>query len=227
MVDYAVRLVVCGDASGRSVGDDARVPTKVDLKRDLGDLYKARQTPAVVDVPELQFLMIDGKGDPNTAAEWAEAMEALFSVSYTLKFMLKLGDTALDYHVMPLEALWWDEQGFDPTRTDRDSWHWTAMIVQPDEVTDELFADALAQAAERKPLAAADRLRLERFEEGPCVQVLHVGPYSAEQPTIERLHKLAAEEGRPLRGKHHEIYLGDPRRAAPERLKTIVRQPVE
>jgi hypothetical protein len=203
------------------------MPTKTDLKRDLGDLYRAKRAPALVEVPELQFLMIDGSGDPNTSQDFSDAIGALYTASYTIKFMLKRGEAALDFVVMPLEALWWDERGFDFTGSDHSGWHWTAMILQPDAVTQELFEEGVAKAAERRPLPAAPALRLERFEEGTCVQVLHIGPYSEERPTIERLHAFAAEQGCKLHGRHHEIYLGDPRRTAPDKLKTIIRQPVE
>ncbi len=200
--------------------------TKVDFKREYRDLYKAGREPALVDVPELAFLMVDGHGDPNTAAEYTQAIEALYTVSYTLKFTIKRSPGGFDYGVMPLEGLWWVE---DMTRFDvseKSDWDWTAMIMQPDEVMQDLLEEALASATAKKSLPAAAKLRLERWQEGPSAQIMHVGPYSAEGPTIERLHAFIAESGRGLRGKHHEIYLGDPRRTAPEKLKTVIRQPV-
>jgi len=200
--------------------------TKVDFKREYKELYRAGRDPAMVDVPEFAFLMVDGHGDPNTAIEYSQAIEALYSVSYTLKFAIKRAPEGFDYGVMPLEGLWWVPDMADFTTKEKSAWDWTAMIMQPDEVTQGLLEDALAGATAKKSLPAAAKLRLERFHEGPAAQVMHIGPYSAEGPTIERLHAFIAESGRSLRGKHHEIYLGDPRRSAPEKLKTVIRQPV-
>ncbi len=200
--------------------------TKVDFKREYKELYKAGRDPSFVDVPELAFLMVDGHGDPNTAAEYRQAVEALYTVSYSLKFAIKRAGDGFDYGVMPLEGLWWAPDMSDFTSQKKSDWDWTAMIMQPDEVTQDRLEDALASATAKKSLPAAAKLRLERFREGPAAQVMHIGPYSAEGPTIERLHEFIAESGRTLRGKHHEIYLGDPRRSAPEKLKTVVRQPV-
>jgi hypothetical protein len=200
--------------------------TKVDFKREYKELYKAGRDPIFVDLPELAFLMVDGHGDPNTSAEYRQAIEALFTVSYTLKFAIKRAPDGFDYGVMPLEGLWWAPDMSDFTSQNKSDWNWTAMIMQPDEVTQDLLEDAITSATAKKSLPAAAKLGLERFREGPAAQVMHVGPYSAEGPTIERLHEFIAESGRALRGKHHEIYLGDPRRSAPEKLKTVIRQPV-
>ena len=199
---------------------------KIDLTKQLKPLYSARREPALVEVPDLGFLMVDGHGDPNTAPEYTQAIEALYSVSYTIKFALKRGPLQIDYRVMPLEGLWWAADMAAFTTGDKADWDWTMMILQPDQVDDEMVAQAIATATGRKELPAAALLRLERLAEGRCAQVLHVGPYSEEGPTIERLHAFIAEQGYERAGKHHEIYLGDPRRAAPEKLKTIVRQPV-
>ena len=199
--------------------------TKIDLKRELHELYTARRKPGIVDVPELKFLMIDGHGDPNTSADYGHAIEALYSVAYTLKFTLKK-DGSLDYPVMPLEGLWWADTMDDFVTGSKASWNWTAMLLQPDVVTAELVATATDAASRKRSLPAAALLRLEAFTEGLCAQVLHVGPYADEAPTITCLHRFIAEEGYVRRGKHHEIYLGDPRRSAPDRLRTIVRQPI-
>jgi hypothetical protein len=201
------------------------VTTIVDLKRRLPELYRAGTEPTLVEVPELPFLMIDGTGDPNTAVAYASAVQAIYSVAYTLRFALKRGPLALDAVVMPLEGLWWapDMSRFT---ADRDAWQWTLMIAEPDQVTEDLVAAARAEVARKKGLDAVDRVRLERYAEGPAAQVLHLGPYSAEGATVERLHRFIAEQGYVLTGKHHEVYLGDPRRTAPERLRTIIRQPV-
>ena len=200
--------------------------TKIDYRRELGPLYKAGRNPELVDVPELPFLMVDGEGDPNTAAAYREAIEALYSVSYTLKFTLKRSSVGFDYAVMPLEGLWFSPDSESFTSGRKSAWHWTAMILQPELVTEEMVADAVEAAARKRALPAARKLRLERFCEGRAAQVMHVGPYSAEAPTIARLHEFIAEQGLSLAGKHHEIYLGDPRRAQPDKLRTIIRQPV-
>ena len=201
--------------------------TKVDFKVAHKELYRASRDPALVDVPELAFLMVDGHGDPNTATEYTQAVEALYTVSYSLKFAVKRARDGLDYGVMPLEGLWWVADMSKFTSSKKSDWDWTAMTMQPDQVTQDLLEDALANATAKKSLPAAAKLRLERFCEGPAAQVMHIGPYDAEGPTIKRLHELIAESGRTRRGKHHEIYLSDPRRCAPEKLRTIIRQPVD
>lgn len=198
---------------------------KVDFKRELKELYAAARTPAMVEVPELTFLMVDGHGDPNASPEYGEACEALFSVSYSARFALK-GLGVLEYGVMPLEGLWWVPDMSTFSIEDKSAWDWTMMTMQPDQVTPELLEEAMAKVAAKRSLPALERLRLERFAEGRAAQVLHIGPYSAEGPTNAGLHAFIAEQGYQRAGKHHEIYLGDPRRSAPERLKTILRQPV-
>ena len=200
--------------------------TQIDLKKDLKDLYQATAKAVVqVDVPELKFLMIDGQGDPNTSVAYAEAVQALFSVSYTAKFMVKKGQMALDYAVMPLEGLWWADDMRAFATADKAQWQWTMMVMQPDFVPDELIQEAIGVVLRKKELPGVDRLRLERVREGRCAQVLHVGPFSEEGPAIERLHDFINERSG-LRGKHHEIYLSDVRRADPKRWKTILRQPM-
>ena len=201
---------------------------KADVKKDLKHLYQpSAKEFSVVDVPEMSFLMIDGQGDPNTSQEYREAIEALYTVAYQLKFMVKGRDPELDYVVPPLEGLWWVEDMTEFTTEDKDAWLWTAMIYQPDHVTQDLFDEAVQQVKEKKDPAALPLLRLERYAEGLSVQILYFGPYADEGPTIERLHAFAKEQGYHLRGKHHEIYLSDPRRTAPEKLRTVIRQPVE
>jgi hypothetical protein len=200
--------------------------TKVDFKRELRELYSAKRDATFVEVPELQFAMVDGHGDPNEAPEYAEAVQALFSVSYTARFALKRTPDGLDYGVMPLEGLWWAQDMSAFTTGDKSSWDWTMMIMQPAQVTREVFDDACAAAMKKKSLPAVERLRLEPFREGSSAQLLHVGSYATEGPTIQRLHAFIAEHGYELAGKHHEIYLNDPSRTAPEKLRTIVRQPV-
>ena len=199
--------------------------TKVDLRRELRQLYTAKRLPGVVEVPELAFVAIDGHGDPNTSEDYREAVSALFSVSYAARFALKRAGV-IDFGVMPLEGLWWATDMSAFSIADKSAWDWTMLIMQPDEVTADVFAAAKDKAAAKVPRAALGRLRLERLAEGLAAQVLHVGPYSAEGPTVVSLHAFVAEQGRELAGKHHEVYLGDPRRSAPEKLKTIIRQPM-
>ncbi len=197
---------------------------KIDLKKELKHLYQpSAKTVARVDVPALQFLMIDGEGDPNTSHEYAQAVEALFSVSYTLKFMIKKGPQAIDYAVMPLEGLWWADDMSSFANNERSKWKWTMMIMQPHFVESAVIQSAIEDVRRKKALPAVDRLRLETFAEGPCAQVLHVGPFSDEGLTIRRVHEFIGAKGA-LTGKHHEIYLSDVRRADPAKWKTIIRQ---
>lgn len=203
------------------------IPKKIDLKKELKTLYTAPTKEAVqIDVPALRFLMVDGQGDPNTTPAYAEAVEALFSVSYTAKFMIKKGPQKIDYAVMRLEGLWWADDMSVFTTGDRAKWKWTMMIMQPDFVSKEVIEAALAEVRKKKELPGVDRLRLEEFTEGRCAQILHVGPFSEEGPTIARLHEFI--DARSARaGKHHEIYLSDIRRAKPSSWKTILRQPMK
>jgi len=200
---------------------------KIDLKRELKPLYSASPDRAVlVDVPEMQFLMADGAGDPNTSEEYREAIEALYTLSYTLKFMIRKGELDIDYSVMPLEGLWWAEEMARFSPEAKEEWLWRSMIMQPAWVTEDLVDAARRQAAGKKHLPGLSRVVFGRYREGLSAQILHVGPYSAEGPTVARLHRFIEEQGYLFNGKHHEIYLSDPRRAMPERLKTIIRQPV-
>jgi hypothetical protein len=191
-------------------------------------LYNARaDEPEIMDVPEMGFVMVDGHGDPNTSKDYAEAIEALYSLSYTLKFALKK-EQGLEFRVGPLEGLWWVDDMAEFSTQRKAAWRWTAMIVQPEAVTADRFEQARADVSRKKQLPALAVARLERFEEGRSAQILHVGPFSAEGPTIARLHAFIAEHGHTFDGrvqKHHEIYLSDPRRSVPERLRTIIRQP--
>ena len=198
----------------------------VDLRRELAQLYSAPVAPVLVDVPDLTYLMIDGAGDPNTSPMYAEAVQALYAVAYTIRFALKRRDDPVDAPVMPLEGLWWVPDMSTFTVEDKSAWQWTLLILQSDVVTPELAGEARETAADTKGLPGIDRVRLEPFAEGRVAQVLHRGPYSEEGPTVEALHRFIAGQGLSLTGKHHEIYLGDPRRTAPEKLRTIVRQPV-
>ena len=208
--------------------------SKLDLRKELGYLYRpsARQVE-VVRVPAFKFVMIDGQiepgASPGTSPAFQEAMQALYGAAYTLKFMSKLRqDNPIDYPVMALEALWWvaGRGGeFDINRPE--GWKWTAMILQPAHITPKMVQEALLQLGKKKPSSALDKLRFEHFREGLCIQIMHIGPYSEELHTLEKMDAFARENGYALRGKHHEIYLGDPRRARPDKLKTILRHPIE
>jgi hypothetical protein len=200
---------------------------KLDLKKKWKQLYGAKAGAIVaVDVPTLTYLMVDGEGDPNTSQAFQEAVEALYSLSYTLKFTLKKSPRAIDYGVMPLEGLWWADDPRAFYEADKSAWKWTAMIVQPDVIKQAEVDAAFDQVRKKKNPAALDRVRFEKLEEGTSAQVLYLGPFSAEGPVIQRMHDFIHAAGKQLRGKHHEIYLSDPRRTAPEKLKTILRQPM-
>jgi hypothetical protein len=194
------------------------------------DLYRAAaRGPEVVQVPDLAFVMIDGRGDPNTATEYKDAIEALYGLSYTLKFGLKK-EIGLNYRVGALEGLWWSDDMADFTAQRKTDYQWTMMIAQPADVTPDWFARARDEVGQRKALPALGAARLERYAEGLAAQVLYIGPYSDEGPTISRLHAFIDELGGRFDGqrqKHHEIYLGDPRRTAPEQWRTIIRQPFD
>lgn len=198
----------------------------IDLKKTLKPYYTASAAkPALVDVPVLNALMVDGTGDPSGAA-FQEAVGSLYSVAYTLKFAVKK-DKAVDYPVMALEGLWWADDPAVFLSGERDRWRWTVFIVLPDVVTKKDAAAAVAAVKKKAKFPRFPEVRFDRFAEGRAAQIMHIGPYAEERATIERLHRFIGEAGYRLRGAHHEIYLGDPRRAAPEKLRTIVRQPVE
>jgi hypothetical protein len=204
----------------------------LDLKKQLKQLYNpSAKQPEVLEVPSFNFLMIDGaieKGfEPGSSPLFQENTEALYGIAYTLKFMLKKRPVdPVDYPVMALEGLWWVEDGqFDIMV--KDNWFYRLMILTPDVVTPELFQEGLAQLRKKRgDQPAFSRLRLEPFEEGLCVQMMHIGPYATEPETIEKMKVFSSENNLIWQNKHHEIYLGDPRRSDPSKLKTILRHPV-
>jgi hypothetical protein len=202
--------------------------TKIDFKKELKDLYgPSAKEFAVVDVPPMQFLMLDGQGDPNTAQEYQDALEALYAVAFKTKFLSKVQE-GRDYVVPPLEGLWWadDMEAFAAAR-DKSAWEWTMMIMQPDWITRELHEASVAQVEKQKNPPALPRLRLETYHEGLSVQILHLGSFDDEGPTIARMHgEFMPANGYEPVGKHHEIYLSDPRRVTPDKLRTVLRQPV-
>jgi hypothetical protein len=200
---------------------------KIDFKKQLKHLYSpAARKVDIVDVPRMNYLMVDGQGEPNTSKSFGDAIEALFPVAYTLKFAVKNGDIAIDYGVLPLEALWWADDMSAFSTGNKDAWKWTVMIMQPDFITEEMVEKALAEVARKKGPIALPLVRFKAFQEGKAAQTMHIGPFSEEGPTIERIHRFIEENGSQRVGKHHEIYMSDIRRAAPEKWNTIVRQPM-
>lgn len=205
---------------------------KIDFKKQLAYLYQpSASEPVIVDVPPMQFVMIDGAIEagqsPGTSPAFQSATQALYGISYTLKFFAKqMRENPLEYSVSALEALWWIESGvFDIRKPD--NWHWTAMIMQPPVITESIFQECLVQLRKKKPEIQQDGLRFGTFHEGLSVQIMHIGPYAAEPATVERMESFAQAGGYRMRGRHHEIYLSDPRRAEPDKMKTVLRHPVE
>lgn len=198
---------------------------KIDYKKKLKHLYgPSSKKIVIVEVPPMNYFMVDGEGGP-AAESYQQAIEALYGLSFTVKFDVKKG-VGLDYTVMPLEGLWWakDITAFSADR--KDEWLWKMMIMQPDYVTAKHVNAATKQLREKKNPLALDKIRFESYHEGPSVQILHIGPYDDEGPTIAQMHKFIDENGYQLHMKHHEIYLSDPRRSKPEKLKTVLRQPI-
>lgn len=209
---------------------------KRDLKKEFKHLYSpSSKKVELVEVPPLDFVMVEGQieaGQPvDQSPAYQQALEALYGISYGLKFLSKKHPrNPVDFTVMPLEGLWWTASshlGFDFDR--EESWFFTALICQPDHITGELFEqvreELLAKKGADNPLI--EGIRFERWTEGLSMQTMHIGPYSEERATIERMDAFAQDQGLVLHGKHHEIYLGDPRRAKPENLRTILRHPVQ
>lgn len=198
---------------------------KIDFKKEFKPLYSPPKGKiSIVDVPVMNFLMVDGVGYPVGNPAYEQALVALYGISYGLKFVSKA--QGKDYVVTPLEGLWWmeDVSGFSMER--KDEWEWTMMIMQPEWVTRNMVDAVLADMAQKKDLIVLEDLRFEAYHEGLSAQTFYVGPYSEEGPTIANMHAHIEAEGYLLRGKHHEIYLSDARKTAPEKLKTVIRQPI-
>ena len=202
-----------------------------DLKKTLEPLFKPPLTPVLVDVPGLGYLMIDGEGAPepkpgDEPTELQRSFAAIFPVVYTIKFRLKRDGLIMP--ILPLEALWFLEGETFEMTAPKEEWHWRVLMAVSNDVTPAIFDEAVSEVRRKKgDSEALSKLHFERWAEGRCAQVMHIGPYAAEGPTIERLHTFIAEQGLKLRGAHHEIYFGDPRTADPTKLKTVLRQPVE
>ncbi len=199
---------------------------KIDFKKKLKHLYGPTAKEVVqVDVPTMNYLMVDGEGEPGSQS-YSRSIEALYPVSYALKFMVKKGPMAIDYGVMPLEGLWWADDMEKFSVDDKASWKWTMMIMQPEFITRDMVKEAIAAVKTKKDPPALPLLQFKNFEEGKCAQILHIGPFSEEGPTVAKVHAFI-DAASALRGKHHEIYLSDIRKAAPEKWRTIIRQPMD
>ena len=199
---------------------------KIDYKNELKHLYRpTTKKVEIVEVPKMNFIMIDGDGGPNHPT-FQNAIEVLFPLSYTLKFMIKKSDIGIDYGVLPLEGLWWADDMSSFIKDKKDDWKWTLMIMQPELVKKEMVVKAIEEVRKKKNPVALPLVRFESFSEGKVAQIMHIGPFSEEGPTVEKVHTFIGNSGRQRSGKHHEIYLSDIRRAAPEKLKTIIRQPM-
>lgn len=203
----------------------------LDLKKDLKHLYNpSAKTIEMVDVPPMAFLMIDGAGDPNTSEEYSDAVSSLYALAYGIRAISKAAGTI--YTVMPLEGLWWWEdmdahaEGFSLTARDKADFLWTMMILQPEHISAEMVEEARDIVRKKKNPPCLDSIRFETYHEGEAGQIMHIGAYADEGPTIQRLHTHLQEQGYSLTGKHHEIYLSNPDRVEPARLKTVIRQPV-
>ena len=200
---------------------------KVDFKKELKEFYRPPKKFVLVDVPEMQFLMVTGHGDPNTAQEYKDAIQALYPVAYNLKFMSKT-KLGRDYVVPPMEGLWWAEhmESFSSAR-DKSQWDWIMMIMTPEWITMEMFDAAVEAVRADKNPVSLDKVHLENYHEGLSVQIMHIGSYEAETPTLLKLHnEYLPENSLVENGKHHEIYLSDPRRVPLDKLKIVLRQPV-
>jgi len=199
---------------------------KLDLKKTYKFLYQpSPKAPIIVDVPAFNFLMVDGTGNPNTSQTFQDATTALFSLAYALKFAVKKA-SGTDYAVMPLEGLWWMSENLPFDAENKDKWSWTIMINQPEMVNSSLVEELREDVRKKKNPSMLENVRFETFQEGPAVQIMHIGPFADEAPKIDWMHTIAREQGYTLVGKHHEIYLNDLTKTAPERLKTILRQPI-
>ena len=200
---------------------------KIDFKKKFKNLYTASaKKPTIIEVPPMNFLMIDGRGAPQ-AQSFQKAIQTLYGMSFTAKFMLKEDVTTPDYVVPPLEGLWCTADMVEFDLNKKDEWKWTLMIMQPEWFSQDVYEQTREALKKKKDPAALSKLRFKTFHEGKAAQIMHIGPYDAEPPTIKKLHAFIKKQGCALRSKHHEIYLSDPRRCQPEKLRTIIRQPVE
>jgi hypothetical protein len=199
---------------------------KLDLKRDLRPLYAAGLTPRFVDIPCLPYLMLDGHGDPSMTPEYAVAVSSIYAMAQALRTAARQHSDGVDFAIMPLEALWWSAHKAPASAAGRPSWDWTLMIAVPEFVSDDLVDEARPCASRKNGTGAIDAVRLATLCEGPSVQLMHIGTDSQTVLATAHLHEFISESGHVAAGRHHEIYLSDPNRTAPQRLKTVIRQPV-
>ncbi len=201
---------------------------KIDYKKELKHLYRPSARNVVsVNVPKMNFLMLDGRGNPNTSQEFQDAIDVLYQLSYALKFMVKKGELGIDYGVLPLEGLWWSEDMASFfSMENKDDWKWTLMIMQPELITCAMVEEAIETVRKKKNPVSLPLVRFASFAEGKVAQIMHIGPFSEEGPTIAKIHSFIKDNGLQRKGRHHEIYLSDIRRAAPEKWRTVIRQPM-
>ncbi len=215
---------------GNKMTEEKKKAAKIDYKKDFKYLFSpSAKEPEIVEVPDFKYIMIDGKGYPGTSKDFQDKIQVLYGLSYTIKFMLKLDKIdPLDYTVPPLSGLYYaDDMKVFVEEGRREEWEWTVMILQPDRVTEAIFEKAKEQLVRKKNLPFIDKAYLQIYKEGLSAQIMHLGPYDQEAPTIEKLHTFFQSKGYTFNGKHHEIYLSDPRRGKPEKIKTVIRQPIK
>lgn len=200
---------------------------KIDFKKEYKELYNpSSKKVSFVEVPKLKYLAIDGEGDPNTSQEYQNSIEALMGVSYKTKFIMKK-EHDQDYVVMPLEGFWWADDMENFSTDDKSNWKWKSIVMQPDFIKEEHITQAIEETALKKDPPSLDKIEFIEIEEGLSAQILHIGPFSEEGPTVKRIHDAIQEKNYGFNGLHHEIYLSDIRRANPEKLRIIIRQPVK
>jgi hypothetical protein len=198
----------------------------IDYKKEYKTFYNPPKQPTIIDMPSFNYLMIDGQGNPNNSDEFADKTQLLYALSYAIRFRVKK-ELSIAYTVMPLEGLWWAKDMSTFLNRDKASWKWTLMILQPELVTAQMVAEGKAEVIRKKKLPQVNDLRFESYAPGTVVTMLHIGAYDDEAPNIQWMHTYAQEQGYILHGLHQEIYLSDPRKVAPEKMKTILRQPIE
>lgn len=198
---------------------------KIDMKKTLKECYTAKSSVELVQIPKIKYITYLGKGNPGTSEEFKTSMEVLYGIAYTVKFQYKKKEQ--DFIVMPLEGQWWTDIPEDFSMNNKDKWNWKVMIALPDYITEEDFEASREVVRTKKNPIGLDKAKLEEIEDGLSVQLLYIGPYDDEAPYIAEMHKYAENNGYKLRDKHREIYLNNPKRVTPEKLKTIIRQPIE
>jgi hypothetical protein len=207
---------------------EVKVVEKIDYKRQLKQLYFcSNKVINIVNVPTMKFLRIDRDAIKDKDNSMMDASEAIVRLSYTIKFIIKRSKIGIDYISMPLECIWWNDGGEIFNVEDKARMEWSLCIMQPDFITESVLKEGIERTSKKKKMDCLDKVYLDSIEEGLCIQIMHIGPYDGENDTIDKLQAYLEVNGYELNGKYHEIYLGDPRRARPENLKTIIRQPIK